>query len=379
MNLITSQASALPLWLEVLDGNSSDKRSFQTTVKAYCDALAEGESPPWFVMDSAGYSHDNLQVWGTIPWITRVPETLNDAKTLLRAVSSEEMTPIDDDYRVCAMGTWYADIKQRWLLVRSRQAHERETQQLHAKITRQEVQRQKAWRALCRCRFQCEADAMAAAARFAEKLRWWTVAATPVAVKQYHRPGRPAKGDPFELVGWEIEGALVRNEAAIHEEETWLGRFILATNIVDEMILPDARLLAIYKEQSRSVERGFRFLKDPMFFADSLFLKSPARIMAMIMVMGIALLVYALAERALRAALVEQNETIPHQTGKPTQHVTMRRVAQIFEGVDLLTIRAGPDVIARQMLNLTPVRLKILRLFHSDVQNCYLLNSGCGM
>ncbi len=42
VSLITSQASALPLWLEVLDGNSSDKASFPQTIKAYCRQLQEG-------------------------------------------------------------------------------------------------------------------------------------------------------------------------------------------------------------------------------------------------------------------------------------------------------------------------------------------------
>ena len=48
-------------------------------------------------------------------------------------------------------------------------------------------------------------------------------------------------------------------------------------------------------------------------------------------------------------------------------------VAQIFEGVDVLTIRAGPEILTRTVLNLSPVRLKILRLFNATVQNCYLL------
>jgi hypothetical protein len=40
----------------------------------------------------------------------------------------------------------------------------------------------------------------------------------------------------------------------------------------------------------RTVERGFRFLKDPLFFTGSAFLKRPERVMAL------ALLVYALAK-----------------------------------------------------------------------------------
>lgn len=155
----------------------------------------------------------------------------------------------------------------------------------------------------------------------------------------------------------------------------WLGRFIVATNILDEARLPDLSLLNCYKEQSSSVERGFRFLKDPMFFADSLFLKSPARIMAMIMIMGLALLIYALAERQLRQQLTASGETIPDQKGLPTQTPTMRRVAQIFEGIDILTIRLDDQIVERRVLNLSPIRTIIIRLFGPHVQNSYLLQT----
>jgi transposase len=97
--------------------------------------------------------------------------------------------------------------------------------------------------------------------------------------------------------------------------------------------LPAEELLRAYKGQGVGPERGFRFLKDPIFFADSLFLKSPKRIMALIMVMGLALLVYALAEHKLRCALKERvqristkGESIPNQVGKLTQRPTMRRI-----------------------------------------------------
>ena len=112
-----------------------------------------------------------------------------------------------------------------------------------------------------------------------------------------------------------------------------------------------------------------------MFFVDSLFLKSPVRIMAMIMIMGIALLVYALAKRQLRLQLEACHETIPNQKGKTTQTPTMRRVAQMFEGVDLLLIWLDNRLIDRKILNLSPVRLKIIRLFGPPVENCYLVDS----
>ena len=123
------------------------------------------------------------------------------------------------------------------------------------------------------------------------------------------------------------------------------------------------------------MERGFRFLKDPLFFANSLFLKKPERIMTLVMIMGLALLIYALAERQLRQALAKNNETVPDQKGTPTQTPTMRWVFQVFEGIDLLSIRQNDRIILRQMLNLRPVHIQILRLFGKTVQNYYLLNS----
>ena len=44
------------------------------------------------------------------------------------------------------------------------------------------------------------------------------------------------------------------------------GRFILATNVLESKILTDEQILSEYKAQ-QSTERGFRFLKDPLFFA----------------------------------------------------------------------------------------------------------------
>jgi len=46
-------------------------------------------------------------------------------------------------------------------------------------------------------------------------------------------------------------------------------------------------VLGRYKDQTRTVERGFRLLKDPLFFTGSTFLKRPERVMAL------ALWVYA--------------------------------------------------------------------------------------
>ena len=74
-------------------------------------------------------------------------------------------------------------------------------------------------------------------------------------------------------------------------------------------------MLREYKAQ-QSYERGFGFLKDPLFFADSIFLKSPERIESLGMIIGLCLLVYTLAQRQIRAALEASQSKIKNQLGR---------------------------------------------------------------
>ena len=90
-----------------------------------------------------------------------------------------------------------------------------------------------------------------------------------------------------------------------------------------------------YKGQ-QSTERGFRFLKDPLFFASSVFLKNTKRIMALAMIMTLALMVYSLGQRQLRRALEDANATLPDQKGKPSTRPTLRWILQCFLSVHLV-------------------------------------------
>jgi len=141
------------------------------------------------------------------------------------------------------------------------------------------------------------------------------------------------------------------------------------------VVCPPRPCWRITKIKGVSVERGFRFLKDPLFFAHSLFLKKPERLMALLMVMGLSLLIYSLAELKLRQALKEMNVTIPDQRRKPTQKPTIRWVFQLFEGLDILLVRQNGQVRLRQLLNLRPAQQQVITLLGPQVQKCYLFSS----
>lgn len=92
--------------------------------------------------------------------------------------------------------------------------------------------------------------------------------------------------------------------------------FVLGTNIGASQ-LSDAAVIAAYKSQS-CVEGGLRFLKDPLFFVASLFVKKPSRIEGLLMVMTLALLVYSGTQRRMRQQLARRNETVPNQINQPS-------------------------------------------------------------
>jgi transposase len=372
VQLITSQASALPVWLEVLSGNSSDRVTFAQTVRAYSEQL-QGEASVVLVMDSAGYSAENLASLWDVAWLMRVPETVGQAKELVRGVELGEMTRLEAGYWGCEVASEYGNVAQRWLVVFSQAAYERELQSLERRQAGELETAEKAWRQLCREQFNCAEDAAAAERGFSERWRFHRLQAQVEPVTRYGRRGRPAAGDSPRLVGYQLQGALVPYAPGLAAARRMLGKFVIATNVLDPEALSAEQMLSHYKEQAVSVERGFRFLKDPLFFTHSLFLKSPQRIMALLMVMGLALLVYALAERKLRQALAEYGDTIPDQKGRPTNTPTLRRIFQQFEGIDLLLVRNQGRIVFRQVLNLQPVHQQILRLLGPDVANCYSL------
>ncbi len=104
-------------------------------------------------------------------------------------------------------------------------------------------------------------------------------------------------------------------------------------------------------------------MKDPWFMADTLFLKSPRRIEALMMVMTLCLMIYNISPRQMRVVLEEQNETIPNQLGKQTSTPTLRWAFQLMEGVIVALKLLQNDETRTTYFNLNALRVIIVRLF----------------
>jgi transposase len=295
---------------------------------------------------------------------------LSEAKQLLYTDQPQwlELDESAPGYQIAVYHSEYAGVSQRWLLIESEARQSSDLDKLEQRLQQQQKEAKASWQKLAKQSFACEPDAIAAAERFASTLKLCSLAQIKVVEQvKYAGSGRPRKQAKPKQLRYFLQAQIVPNQAAIEAEQNRAGRFILATNVMAENQLSPQACLNQYKAQ-QSVERGFRFLKDPLFFTSRVFIKSHHRVAAMAMVMGLCLLVYSLGQRKLRQALARAGDTIADQRGKPTERPTLRWVFQCFQSVHLLQI-AG----AKQISNLTEQRAFILNFLGAPCQKYYLL------
>jgi len=128
-------------------------------------------------------------------------------------------------------------------------------------------------------------------------------------------------------------------------------------------------VIQAYKQQNEAIERSFRFLKDPYFFASFFFLKKPSRMMGLLTVMTLALLVYSVAQRRLRQRLAELKETLPNQIQQPTSKPTSRWALQMLEGISVVYVQTG-DQLTLVITGLTELK-KVIELISKNGNQLY--------
>ena len=83
--------------------------------------------------------------------------------------------------------------------------------------------------------------------------------------------------------------------------------------------------------------------------------------------MGLALLVYALAEEELRRTLKALKESLPNQKRKPTSRPTMRWIFQLMDGIYWIPARGDP----KGTVWMKDVQKKIVSFFSLEVKAIY--------
>jgi hypothetical protein len=97
------------------------------------------------------------------------------------------------------------------------------------------------------------------------------------------------------------------------------------------------------------------------FELDSFFLKTPARIGAL-MIMTLCLMVYNFAQYHLRQCLHEYDEVLPNQLGRPIKNPTVKRIAELMDTISVVTISTAHSE-HRLVTNVKKVHQRIIAYF----------------
>lgn len=367
LDLICSSDGDVPLFLRVGSGNESDRAVFTSICQEFKQQL---NLDSLMVADSALYSAPNLSMLTNLRWLTRVPLSLKQAQQLVFQLNEAEFTSSSvSGYSWSEHKSNYGGIEQRWLVVESRLRRESDRQKLEKKLKKAKAEAENKLQELSKIKFACAADAAAAAHRLSKQLKFDNI--TQVSSKeitaQTDTNATNARETSSSKLRFKVQAKLEPDTGAVAQETKACGRFILATNVLEAKQLEADDMIVKYKEQ-QSAERGFGFLKDPLFFTDSVFLKSPERIEALALVMGLCLLVYTLGQRLLRHNLQRTNSKLKNQLGKQTNRPTLRWICQIFQSIHLVSLQG-----IQQISNLTAERRAILNLLPLSCKSYYLL------
>ena len=184
--------------------------------------------------------------------------------------------------------------------------------------------------------FSCEADALKEIAALEKNLRnrVWTVACSLVTkdLELEKRPvGRsPKNAKPLpKTTVWMIDAGDLIVRQDLYDLMRWKHEsFVLITNVTEDHTSA-IEILRLYKEQ-KTVEDNFSVMKRPSM-VDTLFLKTPKRIVALITLLSFALLIQViirvLVQRNLDA--MDEKPGIDHN-GKPLARIGLKKIMRFL-------------------------------------------------
>lgn len=345
----------VPIFGRNLDGNSSDKKSnnvILTRISSIMSKHGLGPGAFVYVADSAMVTKENLLAVDPNRFVTRLPANYNQCECAIRkAVDSAEWTQIGSLAKIATRGnrpcaqykTFETTVtlhekKYRAIVIHS-SSHDKRRQKKYDKMvvnSRKSIEEElKRTPSI----YACEPDAKTAAERIeklSNELHKVSISIRPVEVR---KPGRPPKNAPAATTTkHEIVWQVAENAEGVTKLKSLAGCFVLLTNVpaTGEGSMDSASLLKTYKGQY-GVESDFAFLKDPLVVND-IFLKTPSRIDALGMILIIALMVWRLMERSMRAYVQNTGTLLPGWCCRPTAKPTSFMMFTAMTGITVVKI-----------------------------------------
>src|SRR5215510_9380994 len=344
---------AVPIWGKPEDGNASDKTLNTTLLSEIAQLLAHHGVAPGayiYIADAALVTEDNLAALGDTLFITRLPATYSVCERVIgEAVARnawEELGVLAQTkptkhrpgtcYKVAEDVVTLYGQAYRAVVVHSSSQDQRRQQRLARELRTSCATLEATIREMTQQEYFCQADAEAAARQLRALQSAYHRVDVVVAERPKYGPGRPSQKQPrvVKAMRYGLHVTLHERTEVLARKRQEAGCFVLLTNVPTEgeMAHSAGEILRAYKEQ-HGIEQNFAFLKAPVM-VNSLFLKKPERIEALGLVLWLALLVWRLVERALRAHVETTGSTWTgwdkKETQKPTAFMMMTKCAAVM-------------------------------------------------
>lgn len=245
--LATTHEGDIPLFMQPLSGNSSDKVSLLAAITTIQTQLQEtdGEASV-YVADNGVYSEANMRQLNQakVKWISRVSETLTEAKALLEEGSEIWQQSEDGTTHWFSRQMTLPQGRERWVVVYTQASVERVRQTMQRQVSKA----QKKWEQMCwhlsHRRFACEADARAAVERELKgKPLWLDVHSEIVAHPHYAGKGQPRKDALPTGYQWQVVARVSVNFLQVVREVFRKACWIVGTNVLEPASLSDETLI----------------------------------------------------------------------------------------------------------------------------------------
>ncbi|MGB5711840.1 MAG: IS1634 family transposase [Waterburya sp.] len=244
LNMIVSGDGDVPIFISTASGNQSDKKVFGEIAKKYKKQL---KFETTVVSDSALYSENNLKLMKEISWVTRVPFSIKEAKEIVSSLSDEKFIKSElKGYSFQEIENNYAGIKQRWLVVESQSRKESDLKKLEEKSAKEcQLVSQKLAK-LSKKDFESEIEANLNLQQIISKVKYHLISQIKVTEKSVKK----------QQSRYQITAKFQPDETKITSLKRKAGRFVIATNKLDNNSFTSDDMLKKYKEQ-QAPERGF--------------------------------------------------------------------------------------------------------------------------
>jgi transposase len=346
---------AVPLWGKPYDGNASDNTVHNTLLSNLATFLAQHGVAPGayiYVADAALVTEENLAALGDTFFVSRLPATSSECGRIIQEAVAHDAW---EEVGVLAQtkptkkrpGTFYNvyegavtlyEQPYRAVVVQSSAQDKRRLKRLDREFQASYTTLQATARAAAKQEYFCRADAEVAA----EALRAMQTDDHQVEVAVEECPkygkGRPSTRQPrvVKALRYGLQPTLTERSAHLAQQREAAGCFVLLTNTptAGPMAHRAVDVLKVYKAQ-HGVEQNYGFLKDPVV-VHSLFLKKPERIEALGLVLLLALLIWRVMERSMRAHVDTTGTTLTGWDKKETERPTAFMMMTKFAGVMVL-------------------------------------------